>query len=82
MKDDTIRLDDAIFKKVGTKIGTRRKDFFRVGEKAKEANDYIVYDKKKGVLYYDADGSGHSAAVQFATTLKNLKMTYKDFFIS
>jgi hypothetical protein len=33
------------------------------------------------VLYYDADGSGSGAAVQFATLKKNLKMTYKDLFI-
>ena len=44
-------------------------------------NDYIVYDSKKGVLYYDADGSGKGGAVEITTLSKNLKMTNKDFFI-
>ena len=34
------------------------KDFFVVGAKAKDKNDYVIYDKAKGILYYDADGSG------------------------
>jgi Ca2+-binding RTX toxin-like protein len=81
VRDDTIELENAIFKKVGAKTGTLKKDFFRVGDKAKDGNDYVIYDKKKGVLYYDADGSGHGAAVQYATIQKNLKMTYKDLFV-
>jgi serralysin len=32
-------------------------------------------------LYYDADGTGSQAQVQIATLSKNLKMTYKDFFV-
>ena len=51
-------------------------------ETAKDKNDYIVYSKTKGVLYYDADGSGtKSKAVEIATLSKNLKMTYHDFFV-
>ena len=57
------------------------KAFFTIGAKAKDANDYLVYNKSKGVLYYDIDGSGGKAAVEIATLKKNLKMTYKDFFI-
>ena len=81
MKDDTFHLENAIFKKVGSKTGTLKKDFFTIGSKAKDKNDYIVYDNKKGVLYYDADGSGKGKAVEIATLSKNLKMTYKDFFV-
>ncbi|MCG7392165.1 cadherin domain-containing protein [Microvirga sp. ACRRW] len=84
--DDTIWLDNAIFKKLG-KAGSvnapaaLNKDFFRVGDKAKDKNDYIVYDKKKGILYYDADGSGKGKAVEIAKLSKNLKMTFADFFV-
>ena len=38
--------------------GKLSKAFFTIGDKAKDKNDYVVYDNKKGVLYYDEDGSG------------------------
>jgi hypothetical protein len=57
------------------------KSSFVVGTKAKDKNDYIVYDKAKGVLYYDADGSGKGAAVKFAQIKKGLAIDHKDFFI-
>jgi len=76
--DDAIWLDNAVFKKLG-KDGILNKSYFAIGAKAKDKNDYIVYDSKKGVLYYDADGSGKGQAVEIAQLSKNLKMTYKDF---
>ncbi|MGO4571141.1 hypothetical protein [Microvirga sp. 2TAF3] len=42
---------------------------------------YLICDAKKGVLYYDADGSGKGKAVEIATLKKGLKMTYADFFV-
>ncbi|MCG7394646.1 hypothetical protein MHY87_17210 [Microvirga sp. ACRRW] len=80
VKDDTIRLENAVFTKL-TKTGQLNKGFFTIGSKAKDKNDYLVYDNKKGVLYYDADGSGKGKAVEFAKIGKGLKMTYADFFI-
>ena len=58
-----------------------KKDFFVVGSKAKDKNDYIVYDKAKGVLSYDADGSGKVKQVEFTGLSRNLKLTEKDFFV-
>jgi len=92
VKDDTIFLDNALFKSnkvfyAAIKKGTEAKPlklksgFLRVGDKAKDGNDYLVYNKKTGILSYDADGSGTKAAVQIATLSKNLKFTYHDFFI-
>lgn len=52
-----------------------------MGDKAKDANDYVVYDKKKGVLFYDADGSGAGAAVEIASLRIKASLTYKDFFV-
>jgi len=78
VKDDTIQLENAIFRKLGKKMS---KSFFTVGSKAKDTNDYIVYDNKKGILSYDADGSGKAKAVVFATLSKNLKMTSADFLV-
>jgi Ca2+-binding RTX toxin-like protein len=42
-------------------------DFFTLGTAAADANDRIVYDQTTGNLLYDADGTGATAAVQFAT---------------
>jgi serralysin len=81
VRDDAIQLDNAIFTKLGSKLGTLKKGYFTIGAKAKDKSDYIVYDNKKGVLLYDADGSGKGRAVEIATLSKNLKMSYKDFFV-
>lgn len=85
VRDDSIWLDNAVFKKLGG--GTfaspklLKKAFFVVGDKAKDANDYIVYNKSTGVISYDADGSGAQAAVEFAQVKKGTGLTYKDFFV-
>ncbi|RDI55130.1 glycoside hydrolase family 113 [Microvirga subterranea] len=83
--DDTIWLDNAVFKKLGkgsaSKPGALKKGFFKVADKAKDGNDYLVYNKKTGILYYDADGSGAGKAVEIAKLSKNLKLTAADFFV-
>jgi Ca2+-binding RTX toxin-like protein len=90
--DDSIWLDDKIFKNPALKkLGKGASEanpkqltskFFKISDKAKDKNDYIVYNKKTGVLSYDADGSGFKyKAVEFAKIGKNLALTSKDFFI-
>ena len=85
VRDDSIFLDNAVFKKLGKGYPTKpyklNKKFFTIGDKAKDANDYLVYDKAKGILFYDVDGSGSKAAVAIATLKKGLKLTYADFFV-
>jgi serralysin len=80
--DDTVRLDNAVFTKVGSN-GTLKSSAFWTNNtgKAHDKDDRIIYDKDSGVLYYDADGSGKGAAVAFATIAKKLGMTNKDFYI-
>ncbi|AWM86480.1 cadherin domain-containing protein [Microvirga sp. 17 mud 1-3] len=91
VKDDTLWLENSLFKAnkslyAAIKKGSEAKPakmaskFFTVGDKAKDANDFFIYDKKTGVLSYDADGSGSKAAVEIATLKKGLKLTEKDFF--
>lgn len=85
VKDDSIYLENKYFK-VGSKGSLTKPAFlsskmFYVGTKAHDANDRIIYDKKKGVIYYDDDGSGAHAQVQIATVKKNLAITYKDFLV-
>jgi hypothetical protein len=80
-----VYLDNAVFKKIGrgseTKPGKLNKEFFVTGSKAQEADDYLIYNKSKGILYYDADGSGQGNAVEICSLSKHLKMTYRDFFV-
>jgi len=80
--DDTVRLDNAVFTKVG-KNGTLKSSAFWANNtgKAHDKDDRIIYDKDSGVLYYDADGNGKGSAVAFATISKKLAMTNKDFYI-
>ncbi|MEE1656494.1 VCBS domain-containing protein [Microvirga sp. CF3062] len=96
VKDDSIWLENTLFKSNKTlyaaiKSGTEARPkalaskFFTVNDKAKDSDDYFVYDAKKRVLYYDADGSGSKAAIEMATftnntALKNFKVT-ELFFI-
>jgi Ca2+-binding RTX toxin-like protein len=85
-KDDAVWLDNKAFKKLGKK-GSEKKPFklkkaFFSLDKAKDKNDYIVFDAKKKALFYDADGSGKGAALQIATFDKKVKgMSYGEFFV-
>jgi len=93
VKDDSIWLDNDLFKsnkklynliKKGTELIPLKmaSKFFTIGDKAKQADDYFVYDSKKRVLYYDADGSGSKAAIEMAnfTNNKALKgFNHKEF---
>jgi hypothetical protein len=55
---------------------------FVKASKAQDREDRIIYDSRKGVLLYDADGSGSKVkAVEFATLKKGLAMTHSDFFV-
>jgi Ca2+-binding RTX toxin-like protein len=77
--DDTIRLDDAVFTALG--LGTLGANAFVTGTQAGDADDRIIYNSATGALYYDADGSGAGAMVQFATLSTGLAMTAADFVV-
>ena len=64
--DDTIQLANEIFSVLPD--GFLNEDFFRASASgdAADADDYILYDTDSGALFYDADGSGAGAKVQFA----------------
>jgi Ca2+-binding RTX toxin-like protein len=79
--EDTIHLENKIFKKLGSSTGTLNSAFFTIGSKAKDNDDYIVYDSKKGMLYYDADGSGKGKQIEIAKISKKLALTDADFLV-
>ena len=81
VQDDTIRLDNLVFKKFGRE-GNLNPDFFSTGNTPQDANDYLTYNKSKGYLTYDADGSGSVyKPVLFARLKAGLSLTDKDFYI-
>jgi Ca2+-binding RTX toxin-like protein len=52
---------------------------FRLGTRAGDSNDRIVYDAVSGNLFYDADGSGSAAAILFATVTPGTSLGSADF---
>jgi Ca2+-binding RTX toxin-like protein len=75
--DDTIRLDDAVFK--GLKRGQLAKSAFAKGRKAADKSDRIIYDKDAGALYFDADGTEAAKPVLFAKLANKAAVNYLDF---
>ena len=84
-KDDSFYLDNKFFTKLGKGTPTKpvkfKSDMFVESTKAKDKEDRIVYDKKTGSLYYDADGTGKTAQVKIATISNKEKLFYHDFFV-
>ena len=79
---DQIRLDNAIFTNLSVGEGNwLSAGEFHIGAAAADANDRIIYNSATGGLFYDADGSGAGAAVQFATLSTGLALTANEFFI-
>ncbi len=64
--EDKILIDHSIFTAFG-KLGPIDYGALASGPIATEFDDHIVFNKTSGDLFYDADGNGRLAAVQFAT---------------
>jgi Ca2+-binding RTX toxin-like protein len=91
-KDDAIWLDKDLFKSNKSfykslkkasednpiKLG---KAFFVSGEKAKDGNDYLVYNKKSGILSYDKNGSEAGGFVEIAKFSNKAAVSHLDIFI-
>lgn len=83
-KHDSFQLEDKIFTKLGkgSSKGVKLKaDMFVNGTGAQDAEDRIIYDRSKGYLYYDRDGTGSNAQVKIATIINKAKLYYHDFSI-
>jgi Ca2+-binding RTX toxin-like protein len=79
--DDTFRLDDAVFTALA--VGTLAPSGFRsnaTGD-AGDATDRIIYENDTGNLFFDRDGTGAVAKVQFATISAGLVLTSADFIV-
>jgi serralysin len=75
---DTIELDIDVFTEVNS--GVLDADAFIIGSSAADGEDRIIYDSATGALYYDEDGLGGAAQIQFATLSPGLALTQNDLF--
>jgi Ca2+-binding RTX toxin-like protein len=78
--DDTILLDQTIFSS-SLGLGNISAGEFVIGTAAQDANDRIIYDSNTGALFYDNDGVGGNAQVQFAELGRGLALTNQDFLV-
>ncbi|WP_195930625.1 S8 family serine peptidase [Hyphomicrobium album] len=77
---DKMWLDHLIFDGIGSS-GALVASAFALGAHAADANDRIIYDANTGAVYFDADGSGAGAQVQFAQLDAHLAVAARDFFV-
>lgn len=82
--DDTIQLSQSIFTALEAGILAAESFVVNTTGNAADMNDFVVYNKSTGALYYDADGSGTGGAVQIALlgTSTHPAITYNDFLVS
>ena len=80
VRDDVIRVDNAVFRKAGPN-GRLDGDAFTRGSAATDAEDRFIYNPLTGSLFYDADGTGPANALKLAILKKGLLLTAADFAI-
>ena len=78
VKDDVVALHPSSFE--GPPEGHLANSYFHVGKAAETADHRVIYDKKTGILYWDADGSGIGAQVQIARLPDHLKLKADNIF--
>ena len=78
---DTFHLENAIFTKLGAGVHVLNPAFFRAGPKALDANDFIVYNKATGGLFYDINGSGAGGTIPFAVLTNKPVLAANDFVV-
>lgn len=82
VKDDTIRLENAIFTAVaGTGTLTAAQFVANASGTAADSSDHIIYETDTGKLLYDSNGSAAGGVTQFALLSPGLQLTHQDFFI-
>jgi serralysin len=77
--DDSIQLASAVF--TGLVAGELSAAGFFIGDAAHDADDRIIYNSTTGALFFDSDGKGPNAAVQFATLSPGLALANIDFIV-
>jgi len=79
--DDTIQLSKSVMTALGA-IGTLSANDFKLSTQTLDSSDRIIYNQTSGALFYDADGSGRTAAIQIAIIGNHpTDINYSDFTI-
>jgi serralysin len=79
--NDTIQLENAIFTLLATTGALADNLFKNLSLGAQDADDLILYDNTTGAIFYDTDGLGGAAAIQFALLTGNPAITNADFVV-
>jgi hypothetical protein len=75
---DDIVLNASFFSKLGPTV---TKAEFRKGSAAADKNDFLVYKKSTGDLFYDPDGSGAKKALLIASLQDGAALGFSDFLL-
>jgi Ca2+-binding RTX toxin-like protein len=78
--DDKIRLENAVFTALPN-TGGLAANAFRAAGTASQATHRILYNPNNGALLYDADGTGPTVPVRFATLPAGLALTNASFIV-
>ncbi|EIM27825.1 cadherin domain-containing protein [Microvirga lotononidis] len=85
VKQDSIYLDNAVFTKLGPGTAALPKmlkaKHFKLSTQQQDKDDYIIYDKGKGVLYYDANGSAAGGRMEIAKFSNKPVLKASEFFV-
>src|SRR5262245_40314192 len=79
--DDTIRLDDDVFSSDLLANNSVAGSQFVIGAAALDAGHRVIYNSVTGAVYYDSDGTGAVAQIQFAQLSPGLALTHFDFLV-
>jgi serralysin len=52
------------------------------GATAHDKSDRIIYDKATGSLFYDPNGSGQAAQIEFANLARRLKLDASEIYVT
>lgn len=78
--DDTIYLENAIFTRLAA-TGVLNAAQFVTAAVALDGNDYLIYNKNSGVVFYDDDGNGSHAALPILIIGSGLSLANTDFVV-
>ncbi len=62
--------------------GTLAAASLRIGAHAVDADDFVIYNPANGKLFYDHDGAGGDAPIQFARLAPDLALSHSDFVVT
>ena len=78
---DTFHIENAMFSHLGAGVHALASSMLRLGTKALDGNDFLIYNKATGVLSYDHDANGAGAAITIATLTNKPALAANDFLV-